>query len=85
MDICRESATHPGVQGFQNIFREHEEHLFVWAENPNIPCHNNYAERNLLPIVIARKISFGCQSERGMATREILMSTKPRSVAGWLS
>ena len=31
-------------------------------------------ERGLRPIVISRKISFGCQSEQGMRSREILMT-----------
>ena len=64
----------PGVQGIQNIFRENEDKLFHWVENPEIPCENNFGERNLRPVVILRKISFGCQSERGMRTREILMT-----------
>ena len=74
MRICREEANDPGVQGIQNIFRKNEDKLFHWVENPDIPCENNYGERNLRPVVILRKISFGCQSERGMRTREILMT-----------
>ena len=74
MRICREEANDLGVQGIQNIFRENEEKLFHWVENPLIPCENNYGERQLRPVVILRKISFGCQSERGMRTREILMT-----------
>jgi hypothetical protein len=74
MNICHEEANDPGIQGIQNIFRENEDKLFHWVENPNIPCENNYGERNLRPVVILRKISFGCQSERGMRTREILMT-----------
>ncbi len=74
MRICREEANDPGVQGIQNIFRENEDKLFHWVENPLIPCENNYGERHLRPVVILRKISFGCQSERGMKTREILMT-----------
>jgi transposase len=72
--ICNEQANDPGVQGIQNIFRENEDKLFHWVENPDIPCENNFGERNLRPVVILRKISFGCQSERGMRTREILMT-----------
>ena len=60
--------------GFQNIFRENEDRLFQWVDHPNVPCKNNYAERNLRPVVISRKLSFGCQPERGMKTREIIMS-----------
>jgi len=39
-----------------------------------IPADNNRAERELRPLVIAREISFGSQSERGAQTREALMS-----------
>jgi transposase len=74
MTICQQTANHPGIQKFQNIFRENEDRLFQWVDHPNVPCENNYAERNLRPIVISRKLSFGCQSERGMKTREIIMS-----------
>ena len=74
MRICRQAANHPGIQSFQNIFRENEDRLFQWVEHPDVPCENNFAERNLRPVIISRKLSFGCQSERGMKTREILMS-----------
>jgi len=74
MTICRQQANHPGVQKFQNIFRENEDRLFQWVTYPGVPCENNHAERNLRPVVISRKLSFGCQSERGMKTREIIMS-----------
>ena len=42
--------------------------------NRAIPADNNRAERELRPLVIARKISFGSQSEAGARTREVLMS-----------
>lgn len=74
MEICNAPSNDPGIQHIQNIFREQEHRLFHWVENPEIPCENNFAERNLRPIVISRKTSFGCQSERGMKTREILMT-----------
>ena len=74
MIICQQAAIHPGIQSFQNIFRENEDRLFQWVNHPDVPCENNYAERNLRPVVISRKLSFGCQSERGMKTREIIMS-----------
>ena len=74
MDICMQEAQHPAVQYIQNIFRENTEKLFQWVRSPDIPADNNYAERELRPIVISRKISFGSQSERGLNTREILMT-----------
>ena len=67
-------AQHPGIQKIQNIFRERATRLYHWAKNPAIPADNNRAERELRPLVIARKISFGSQSEQGALTREILMS-----------
>jgi len=74
MSICNTQSNDPGIQKIQDIFRLNEAQLFHWVENPDIPCENNYAERGLRPIVISRKISFGCQSEQGMKTREILMT-----------
>jgi transposase len=67
-------AQHPGIQRIQNIFRENAARLYHWARHPSIPAENNRAERELRPLVIARKISFGSQSDRGLKTRETLMS-----------
>jgi transposase len=67
-------AQHPGVQKIQSIFRRQAKRLYHWAKAPAIPADNNRAERELRPLVIARKISFGSQSDQGALTREILMS-----------
>jgi hypothetical protein len=67
-------AHHPGVQRIQNIFRENPARLYHWAEDPQVSAENNFAERPLRPLVIARKISFGSQSPKGARTREVLMS-----------
>jgi len=72
--ICAAPARHPAVQYIQNIFCEQQDKMFQWVESPDIPAENNFAERELRPMVIARKISFGSQSERGLKTREILMT-----------
>lgn len=74
MALVQSSAQHPAVQKIQNIFREQTHRLFHWAKSPNIPADNNRAERELRPLVIARKISFGSQSEAGARTRETLMT-----------
>lgn len=74
METCKRQANHPAVQYLQDIFRKKQDSLFQWVESPLIPADNNFAERELRPTVIARKISFGSQSERGMSTREILMT-----------
>ena len=67
-------AQHPGIQKIQNLFREKAARLYHWTKNSALPADNNRAERELRPLVIARKISFGAQSEQGAQTREILMS-----------
>lgn len=68
------SARHPAIQRIQDIFRQKAGRLYHWARAPAIPADNNLAERELRPLVIARKISFGSQSDRGAKTREILMT-----------
>lgn len=72
--LVHSPAQHPGIQKIQNIFREQATRVYHWAKAPIIPADNNRAERELRPLVIARKISFGSQSEQGAQTREILMS-----------
>jgi transposase len=72
--LVHSPAQHPGIQKIQNIFRDRATRLYHWAKSSAIPADNNRAERELRPLVIARKISFGSQSEQGALTREILMS-----------
>jgi len=67
-------AQHPAIQKIQNLFREKADRLYHWAQDPAVPADNNRAERELRPLVIARKVSFGSQSEAGARTREVLMS-----------
>jgi transposase len=74
INTMNHQATHPGIQKIQTIFRENPHRLYHWADDPTIPAENNFAERQLRRLVIARKISFGSQSDNGAKTREILMS-----------
>ena len=74
MKIIKHSAVHPGIHHIQDIFRDYEHRLFHWVSNKNVPAHNNFAERELRPSVISRKLSFGSQSDKGCKTRETLMS-----------
>jgi hypothetical protein len=67
-------AQHPGIQKIQSLFREKAHRLYHWAKDRAVPADNNRAERELRPLVIARKVSFGSQSEAGAHTREVLMS-----------
>jgi transposase len=76
-EILRHSAqpaTHLGVQKWQNFFVEKAPRLYQWCESPEIPAENNYAEREIRKVVIARKLSYGSQSTAGAKTREIWTS-----------
>ena len=72
--ICDSEAKHPDIQKLQNVFRKNAHRLYHWARDRRVPAENNYSERSLRPLVIARKLSFGTQSARGSRTRTILMS-----------
>lgn len=67
-------AQHLAVRGYQDIFRRNAKRLYHWSDDPAVPAENNLAERQLRPLVVARKISFGSQSLNGAHTREVLMT-----------
>jgi len=72
--ISQQPALHLGVRRIQDLFNDHAERLYAWVEDRCVPAENNFAERELRPTVIARKVSFGSQSEAGAKSREVLMS-----------
>lgn len=72
--VVESPAAHLGIRRIQNIFRDNASRLYHWAANRAIPAENNLAERDLRPTVIARKVSFGSQSDAGAKTRGLLMS-----------
>jgi len=74
IEITNRQAKHPAIWKIQDIFREKADRLYHWADDRTVPADNNLAERELRPLVIARKISFGSQSENGAKTRETLMT-----------
>ncbi len=54
--------------------RERRGELFRWTESPDIPAENNHAERGVRVLYIARKTSFGGQSEDALRVREVMQS-----------
>lgn len=72
--VIEASARHAGVHKIQDLFHDKAARLYHWVESRAVPAENNRAERELRPTVIARKVSFGSQSEAGAKTREILMT-----------
>lgn len=73
-EVVNRSAEHLAIRRIQDIFTENSHRLYHWVESRAVPADNNRAERELRPTVIARKISFGSQSDAGARTREILMT-----------
>lgn len=72
--LMESPAQHMAVRRVQDIFTENEARLYRWPENRELPPENNLAERDLRPTVIARKVSFGSQSDGGAYTRGVLMT-----------
>lgn len=66
------SNTH-AVRLAKRLYKYGEE-LLTFVEFEGVPSSNNHAEREVRPAVLMRKASYGSQSERGAATRGILMS-----------
>lgn len=72
--LAEAPAHHLGIRAIQDIFREHKARLYGWVNDREVPADNNRAERDLRPTVIARKVSFGSQSDAGAKTRSTLMT-----------
>lgn len=66
---------HLGVRDIQDLFQEKEDRLFQWVTDRDVPCENNFAERQGRIPVLARKVSFGSQSELGAKMRGRWMTT----------
>jgi transposase len=54
--------------------RRHQNDLFTFLDQPEVPFDNNAAERGVRPAVIIRKNSHGNRSERGADCQSVLMS-----------
>jgi len=54
--------------------RRHQDDLFTFLDQSDVPFDNNAAERAIRPAVIIRKNSYGNRSERGADCQAVLMS-----------
>ena len=72
--VMAQPAQHLGIRRLQDLFISNAHRLYHWVQHRSVPADNNRAERELRPTVIARKVSFGSQSDAGAKTRETLMS-----------
>jgi transposase len=75
IEAVHASAQHLAIRRIQEIFHDNADRMYRWADDRQIPADNNLAERDLRPTVIARKVSFGSQSDAGAQTRGVLMTT----------
>lgn len=82
LELSNRQAEHPAVRKWQDFFVEKSARLYQWTAAAQIPAENNYAEREIRKVVIARKMSYGSQSAEGAKTREtwtsILQTLKKR-------
>lgn len=74
LEAASSPAKHLAIRHIQDIFRSKKARLFHWVVDREVPSHNNFAERTVRGVVVARKISYGSQSEKGAKTRSILMT-----------
>lgn len=72
--LVAENHKHLAIQNIQTLFHSKRYRLYHWVKHRKVPPENNRAERELRPTVIARKVSFGSQSEAGAKTRGNIMS-----------
>ena len=54
--------------------RRHQDEVFTFLRNADVPFDNNFGERCIRGAVIMRKNSFNNRSEKGAMTQSVLMS-----------
>lgn len=74
IELTQESWTSLEARRLIKRLRRHQNDLFTFLDQPDVPFENNLAERAIRPAVIIRKNSYGNRSEQGADTQAILMS-----------
>ena len=59
LKLSRRPAVNSAIRKWQDFYVEKADRLYQWCESSQIPAENNYAEREIRKIVIARKMSYG--------------------------
>ncbi len=62
------------LKTIRKTLNERKDRYFTFVDYPEIPLDNNKAERALRKVVLKRKKSFGCQSQKGANVLSILYS-----------
>jgi transposase len=74
LDLGLAEWTHPDARRLAKRLVKYWESLLRFVEHRAVPADNNRAEREIRPAVLMRKASYGSGSDRGAATRSVLMS-----------
>jgi hypothetical protein len=71
---------HKDARRLRRRIIKHNQELFVFLDNPLVEPTNNRAERQLRPMVIMRKVTFGNRSTSGALNQAVMMSVIETSV-----
>ena len=74
LDLALVDWTQADTRRLAKRLSTYGESLLRFVEQHEVPADNNRAEREIRPVVLMRKASYGSVSDRGSATRSILMS-----------
>jgi len=73
-DLLSSPIEHEDTQRLRNRIIRHNQEMFIFLDDPTIEPTNNRAERQLRPMVIMRKLTFGNRSDLGALNQAVIMS-----------
>lgn len=74
IDLAIAEYSHAHARRLAKRLEKYWEALLLFVERKDVPSSNNKGEREIRPAVLMRKASYGSGSDRGAATRSVLMS-----------
>jgi transposase len=74
IDLLSSAIEHEDTQRLRNRIIRHNQELFIFLDDPSVEPTNNRAERQLRPMVITRKLTFGNRSDLGALNQAVIMS-----------
>ena len=74
VELLLSPIKHRDTRRLRNRIIKHNQELFIFLDNPAVEPTNNRAERQLRPMVITRKVTFGNRSAVGALNQAMLMS-----------
>ena len=66
--------TNKKAEALRKRLIRHKNELFTFLSHPEVEPTNNFAERQLRPSVISRKLSFGNKTKEGANRHAVMMS-----------